>query len=136
MITAQRAISAYVTTGIETGVPEADAHRLISMLFEGALSAMADARIQLISGNIPGRGQAISKAISIVERGLRGSLDKARGGEIAARLDGLYAYICARLLEANLHGDAKALDESSELLLQVQSAWGQIRPGQTEPAAA
>lgn len=136
MTSNQRAINAYVTTGIETGVPAADGHRLVTMLFEGALSAMADARIQLISGNIPGRGEAISKAISIVDQGLRASLDTVKGGEIAERLNGLYEYICARLFEANLRGDAKPLDEASGLLSEIHNAWAQIRPGQSQPAHA
>ena len=129
---ARRAISAYVQTGIESGVPEADAHRLVLMLFEGALSTIADAKLKLARGDIPGRGQAISKAISIIEQGLRGSLDTARGGEIGSRLDGLYEYICGRLLVANLRGESKPLDEAVALLTQLQAAWVQIRP--PEPA--
>ena len=130
----RRAISAYVQTGIETGVPEADAHRLVLMLFEGALTTIADAKLKLARGDIPGRGQAISKAISIVEQGLRGSLDTDKGGEIGSRLDGLYEYICGRLLEANLRGDSKLLDESAALLVPLQTAWAEIRPLQAEPA--
>jgi flagellar protein FliS len=130
----RRAISAYVQTGIETGVPEADAHRLVLMLFEGALTTIADAKLKLARGDIPGRGQAISKAISIIEQGLRGSLDTDKGGEIGSRLDGLYEYICGRLLQANLRGDSKLLDEAAALLIPLQAAWAQIRPLQPELA--
>jgi flagellar protein FliS len=131
---ARRAISAYVQTGIESGVPEADAHRLVEMLFEGALAALADARIKLTAGDIAGRGQAISKAISIVDEGLRGSLDLAQGGELASRLEALYEYICSRLLHANLKGEPKPLEEASALLAQLQDAW--VRMGQSETAGA
>lgn len=136
MTPARRAINAYVQTGIETGVPEADAHGLVLMLFEGALAAIAEARLKLAAGDIPGRGTAISKAISIVEQGLRASLDARTGGEIASRLDSLYAYICSRLLEANLRAKAQALEEASTLLTQLQTAWAAIRPGQPEAAYA
>ena len=131
-----RAISAYVQTGIETGVPEADAHRLISMLFEGALSAVADARFKLASRDIPGRGQAISKAVSIIEQGLLASLDRTKGGEIAERLEGIYRYICSRLLEANLRALTAPLDEVTTLLTELQGAWGAIAPAPRPPAAA
>ena len=131
---ARRAISAYVQTGIESGVPEADPHRLVEMLFEGALTAVADARIKLTAGDIAGRGQAISKAISIVDEGLRGSLDLAQGGELASRLEALYQYICSRLLHANLKGEPKPLEEASALLAQLQDAW--VRRGQSETAGA
>jgi len=134
MTSARRAISAYVQTGIESGVPEADAHRLVLMLFEGALTAIAEAKLKLAAKDIPGRGQAISKAIGIIEQGLRGSLDTDKGGEIGSHLDGLYAYIGARLLEANLRGDSKMLDEAAALLTQIHGAWAEIRPLQPEAA--
>jgi flagellar protein FliS len=135
MTTARHAINAYVQTGIETGVPEADSHRLVQMLFEGAIAAIAAARIKLARGDIPGRGEAISKAISIIEQGLRGSLDLEKGGDIGARLEALYGYIISRLLHANLHGEAKSLDEAGTLLGELQSAWVQIAPAQSAPAA-
>ena len=136
MTTARHAINTYVQTGIETAVPEADAHRLVQMLFEGAIAAIAAARIKLARGDIPGRGEAISKAISIIEQGLRGSLDLENGGEIASRLEALYRYIVSRLLHANLHAEAKPLDEAGTLLGELQSAWVQIAPAQGAPVAA
>jgi flagellar protein FliS len=127
MNTATRhALSAYVQTGIESAVPEANPHRLVMMLFDGALAAIADARLNMIRGQIAARGKAISKAISIVDQGLKCSLDTAKGGEIAERLDALYEYICARLLDANVKGRAEALDEPAKLLSQLQSAWAEI----------
>jgi flagellar protein FliS len=127
MNTATRhALSAYVTTGIESAVPEADPHQLVMMLFDGALAAIADARLNMIRGQIAGRGKAISKAISIVDQGLRLSLDKARGGELAQRLDALYEYICERLLDANVKGKPEALDEPAKLLAELAGAWAGI----------
>jgi flagellar secretion chaperone FliS len=133
---ARRAIGAYVQTGIETGVPEADPHKLVQMLFEGALAALADARLKLTGGDIPGRGKAISKAISIVDSGLRASLDLEKGGDLAARLDSLYEYICTRLFDANLRGQAQPLEEASSLLGELQEAWTGIRGAQREVAHA
>jgi len=126
MNTKQRAISAYVQTGIETGVPEADPHQLIQMLFEGVLAAVADARMKLSIGDIPGRGQAISKAISIIEDGLQSSLDVKKGGEIADRMNALYAYVISRLLDANLHAREEGLQEASRLIGELHSAWKTI----------
>ena len=136
MTMASRAISAYVQTGVESGVPEADSHKLVAMLFDGALSAIADARLKLKAGDIPGRGSALSKAIAIVEQGLRASLDKAKGGELAARLDGLYEYIVGRLFHANLRSEAEPLDEVSKLLAELQEGWTGIGAPQHEAALA
>ncbi|MGZ8228763.1 MAG: flagellar export chaperone FliS [Burkholderiales bacterium] len=129
-----RAISAYVRTGIETAVPEADPHRLIVMLFEGALAAIAEARMKLMGGDVPGRGKAISKAISIVQDGLRASLDSQKGGELAQQLGALYEYITMRLLHANVHARQDALDEAAHLISELHAAWTAIAPG--KPAAS
>ena len=80
----------------------------------------------MIRGQIAARGKAISKAISIVNQGLKCSLDKARGGEIAERLDALYEYICDKLLDANIKGQPEALDEPARLLGELHGAWAQI----------
>jgi flagellar protein FliS len=134
MSPANRAINAYVTTEIETAVPQASGHQLVSMLFDGALTAVTDAKLKLSRGDIAGRGQAISKAISIVDQGLRASLDHDKGGEIAAHLEDLYQYICSRLLKANLKSEPEGLDEAANLLRQLHSGWKGI--GQTKPELA
>ena len=131
MSSASRAINAYVNTEIDTAVPGADGHRLVSMLFDGALTAVADAKVKLSRGDIPGRGAAISKAIGIVEQGLRCSLDKDKGGELATRLDSLYEYICGRLLFANLKAEATGLDEATNLLSELHDGWKGIGGAQT-----
>lgn len=127
----RRAISAYVQTGVETGVPEADPHALVLMLFDGALAAVADARMKLMAGDIPGRGLAISKAIGIIEQGLLPSLDLQKGGQLAQRMAALYEYITTRLLEANLHANQTSLEEAERLLSELHSAWRAIGAPQT-----
>ena len=127
MNTATRhALSAYVRTGIESAIPEADPHQLVMMLFDGALAAIADARLNMIRGQIPARGKAISKAMSIIDQGLKCSLDMKRGGELAERLHALYEYICEKLFDANVKGKPEALDEPAKLLGELQDAWAQI----------
>jgi flagellar protein FliS len=130
MTSARLAINAYVRTEIDTAVPEADGHRLVVMLFDGALTAVADARLKLLQGDIPGRGKAISKAIAIIDEGLRASLDRKQGGDIAAQLEDLYRYMCARLMHANLRSDVDALDEVTNLLGEIESGWKSIGPVQ------
>jgi flagellar protein FliS len=111
---------------VETGVPEADPHALVLMLFEGALAALAGARMKLMAGDVAGRGQAISKAISIIQQGLRPSLDVQKGGELAQRMAALYDYIVMRLLEANLHASKTSIEEAERLISDLLSAWRAI----------
>ena len=135
MNTAGRAINAYVKTGIETGVPDADPHRLVLMLFEGALTAIAQARLKLSAGDIAGRGNAISKAINIIQNGLRSGLDREKGGELAERLSALYEYVTMRLLDANLHARQEALDEAAHLISELHAGWAAIAPSKNAPTS-
>src|SRR3546814_9657244 len=77
---------AYADIGLETKVTGASAEELITLLFDGALAAIAKARLHIGNDNIEGRGQAISKAIDIVDSGLKASVDIETGGELAQNL--------------------------------------------------
>ena len=94
----QTGVHAYAKVGMETGVVAASPHKLIVMLFDGALVALNTALNGIRSGNIAEKGKSLSKAIMIIDSGLRAALDKKAGGEIAEGLDALYEYMSARLL--------------------------------------
>jgi flagellar secretion chaperone FliS len=128
--------SAYARVGVQTGVMGASPHRLVAMLYQGARQAIAQARMHLQQGNIPARGEAISKAISIIESGLQQSLNKDVGGDIAARLDALYTYMAHRLLEANVRQSEEVLVEIDGLLATLEEAWMAIAPDAAKMAAA
>ncbi|WP_434107722.1 flagellar export chaperone FliS [Paraburkholderia caffeinilytica] len=131
--------NAYARVGVETGVMGASPHRLIVMLYQGARQAIAQARMHIQQGNVPARGEAIGKAIQIVESGLQLSLNVEVGGEIAERLDALYAYMSRRLLEANIKQSEAMLVEVDGLLATLEEAWIGIAPEiarmATQPAA-
>ena len=131
LATAQRAIKSYNDVGIETGVHAADPHKLILMLFEGALLALADGKRHMQQRQIAAKGQSLSKAIMIIENGLKASLDVKAGGELGERLAALYDYMCDRLLRANLHNRPELIDEVSRLLSELRGAWEQISPAAT-----
>ncbi len=124
--TGYSATQAYSKVGVETGVMAASPHKLILMLFEGALLSIATAIRALQEGKIATKGESVSKAIDIVANGLKASLDFSAGGELAPRLAALYDYICDRLLHGNLRNDEAALKEASNLLSELKSAWQEI----------
>jgi flagellar protein FliS len=119
----QSGVNAYAKVSIETGVNAASPHKLIVMLFDGALTAVSAAARHMQAGHIAQKGEAISKAILIIDSGLRASLDKKAGGEIAEGLDALYEYMGTRLLEANLKNDPEILAEVQRLLGDLRGAW-------------
>jgi flagellar protein FliS len=128
-------VSAYASVGIETGVAAASPHKLIVMLFDGACVAIRSAMLHLQNGDVAAKGAAVSKAITIIENGLRASLDRNAGGDIAANLDALYDYMGRRLLQANLDNDAAMLEEVLKLLADLRETWNAITP-QAEQAPA
>lgn len=123
---ARNAINAYSQVGVETGAMSASPHKLIAMLYDGARAAIARAKFHLEGGNIAERGNAISKAIDIIDNGLRAVLDHEAGGEISANLEALYEYMVRRLMLANLRRDAALLAEVDTLLEGLASAWAQV----------
>ena len=124
----------YAKVGVEIAVESADPHRMIMMLFDGAIAAISMAKIQMAAGEIPQKGALISKAIDLVTNGLKASLDMEAGGDLAARLSALYDYMAQRLLFANIKNSIAALDEVLALLTDLRDAWEQIAPGQQAAA--
>ena len=121
-------VNAYTKVGIETGVIAASPHKLIVMLYDGAIVSLLNAAQFIKNGDLPSKGHSISKAIAMIENGLRASLDKKVGGEIAQNLDALYEYMCARLIQANLKNEIEGVQEVQNLLRDLKSAWEAISP--------
>lgn len=115
-------LSAYQSVAAHGGVAAADPHRLIVMLMDGALERIAHARGCMQHGAVGDKNGLLSSAVTIVDE-LRCSLDLKAGGSIAANLDDLYDYICRQLLQANLSNRVALLDEVTQLLNEIRSAW-------------
>ncbi|CUA87613.1 flagellar biosynthetic protein FliS [Pseudidiomarina woesei] len=123
-----RGAAAYGRVDVESHVLSASPHKLINMLFDGALKAIKAAKLHMEQKNVPAKAQSIAKALDIVNMGLAAALDKEKGGELAERLEQLYSYVAELLLQANLKNDVAKLDEAAELLEQIGSAWKEIQP--------
>jgi len=119
------AVQAYSKVGVASGVEQASPHRLILMLMEGAIEKVAKAKGFMERKEIAKKGSHISWAISIID-GLRASLDKTNGGDIADNLDDLYDYMTRRLIRANLENNPDLLDEVISLLRSIKGAWENV----------
>lgn len=120
----QEALKQYRKLGIESEVSNASPHRLIQMLFEGALGRLAAAQGAMARADLAGKGENLGKAISIIG-GLRGSLDM-NAGSLSENLDKLYEYMNFRLLEASSQNDAEKVAEVIQLLKTLKSGWDEI----------
>ncbi|TCS42407.1 flagellar export chaperone FliS [Reinekea marinisedimentorum] len=120
-----QSIKNYQSIGTQTSIVDADPHRLIQLLFEGAASRIAAAKGHIDRKEYDKKSSQINSAIAIIG-GLQDSLN-LDAGEIAQNLERLYNYMIRRLFEASVRNDIAMLDEVSHLLSQIKSAWDEIR---------
>jgi flagellar protein FliS len=129
----QHSVQAYANIGLETEVLSASPEHLITLLFDGARAAILKARLHMQNNNIEGRGIAISKAIDIVDSGLKASVDMEVGGEVSKHLVASYELIIRDLLLANLNADFEKLDMAERVLTDLASAWREaVDPARAE----
>lgn len=114
---------AYAKIGVESAVMSASQAQLVTLLFDGALSALIRARLFMQDNNLEGKGLSLSKAINIIENGLKLGLEESNGDELTDNLIGLYSYMVRRLLHANLRNDVAAVEEVEGLLRGIADAW-------------
>ena len=79
----RNALNAYSQVGVESGVVAANPHKLIVMLYEGALLSIVSAKVHMQRKEVAKKGEAISRAIAIIDEGLKASLDEKVGGDLA-----------------------------------------------------
>ncbi|XTZ39335.1 flagellar export chaperone FliS [Salmonella enterica] len=124
-------IHAYAQVDLQSKLSGATPHQLITMLFDGAHNAILQARIYFENGNIAQRGKMISKAINIIDNGLRAALDHEKGQGIAADLEQMYEYMSRTLLQSNLRNDPELLTQVDGMLVKLAATWKEIEPTQS-----
>ncbi|HEX3745229.1 MAG TPA: flagellar export chaperone FliS [Bryobacteraceae bacterium] len=113
-------------TYLEERVLSADPVELVQMLYQAALTAVADARRHLAERKIADRARAVSKACEILIE-LNTSLDFELGGDFSVRLSQLYGYMHRLLVEANIRQQDEPLAEVSGLLSTLTEGWAGVQ---------
>jgi flagellar secretion chaperone FliS len=129
-----RSVNTYKNVAVETSVSSADPHQLVNLLFDTLLQSLGTAKTAIKAGDVAKKAQSITKAVRILEEGLKAGLDMQRGGEVALTLRSLYDYAIYRATEANFKNDVAMLEEVIAVLAPVADSWKQIR-NQVVPAA-
>ncbi len=125
----------YNRVGVETDVLQASPHRLVQLLLDGANDAMTQSLGAIRAGNVEAKGKALSKAVRILDEGLKAALNPS-AGNLAHDLRDLYAYMSMRLTYANLHSDIAAVEECQRLMQPIREAWASIAPALNEQRVA
>ena len=118
--------AAYQSTALEIQVAGADPHRLVTLLFEGFEQAVSEAQGALQNGDTERKCIALTRAIRIVDDGLRSHLNTNDGGVLARDLVDLYGYVVQRLTMANARNDAELIAECLRLMQPLHEAWASI----------
>jgi flagellar protein FliS len=124
------ATHAYRRVAVESAALGADKHQLIGLLLDGARTAITQARAALARGDVGAKADASTRAIRLVDEGLKVAVDRS-AGEVGESLYQLYDYCTRRLLQAHLKNDDAAYAEVSGLIGQIESAWAGIAPGRS-----
>lgn len=118
----QTALGQYRNVNAYTAGSASDRLQLVELLMQAALDSIATARGHMAQGNVGGKGEQISRAIQLLD-GLRASLDRSQGEELAGNLERLYEYMMRRLLQANVADSAEIMDEVTDLLKEIRAGW-------------
>ncbi|WP_394191904.1 flagellar export chaperone FliS [Pseudoalteromonas atlantica] len=115
----------YQKEALKTRVAGADRYEIIQMLMAGAIEKMVMSKVAIEKKHMEAKAEHLSKATAIIEA-LRGCLDFKVGGEVTDNLYALYSYMIDRLVDATIKNDPVIVDEVSNLLKEIKSAWDAI----------
>ena len=121
-------IDRYRQIDVTTSVSQADPHQLIQLLYDGAIAAVIQARHAIATNDGEVKSTTISKALRIVDEGLKASVETGDSPELAENLRSLYDYMVNLLIRANVNSDDAALAEVAKLLGELRGAWSEIAP--------
>lgn len=122
-------LHAYQSVKRATLVEGASPHRLIEMLYDGALSNIAIARQHLKDEKREKVHIHVDKAVAIVQE-LQASLKDYETDELAGNLFELYSYIVSTLLTSEREQDDEGFGVCAHLIDVLRDAWMAIAPEQ------
>lgn len=118
---------------IQEHTEEISSHQIISLLMDGALERIDQAKAAYESENREELEILLQKLIAIIN-GLRNSLDLEKGGEIAENLDSLYEYMVISITNSEYEALPKVLQETSKLVAEIKDGWDKMDLGSISPA--
>jgi len=121
------ALKAYQSVDTGSRCATADKRDLIVMMYDAAIDAIRLASEHVARREDRAASAAVSRAVTVVS-GLRDTLDRTKGGAVAAHLDDFYCFVIRRLMSAPVDSKQNILAECQDLLMQVREAWTVISP--------
>ena len=99
--------------------------RLVVMLYDGCIRFLHQSAYAMRDGDRALSLSRMRRAEAIIDE-LTCTLDHERGGEVASRLQGIYAFCRRHLIEATMEQDPAKIEAVSELLTELREAWAEV----------
>ena len=122
-----RGLRAYQEVDRQTAVLSANSIDLILLIYEALLRRLKQAAEAFLSKDVAARGESLSRALEVIDKGLIGSLDMQQGGQLSQHLLSQYQLWTAQVLHCNMKSDAVLLGELINQVEVVRSAWQQVK---------
>lgn len=103
----------------------ASPHRLITMLYDGAIRFANQAIQSIEQGNMSGKGESIQRFQDIVYE-LISCLNFKEGKEVAENLYSLYTYVIELSNRSSVELKVEPLREAISIVSEIKSAWEQM----------
>jgi len=113
---------AYSNTAVESAVSEATPHKLVELLYEGALKNLNLGKIFIQQKNYEKKAEHLNKALSIIAA-LQAGVDLDKGKDAAENFANLYRYCYEQVFKASSKNDVSLIDEVIELIKPIAEAW-------------
>lgn len=107
---------------------------LVLLLYDVALESLHCALRALAEGKTEQRTAELNRAVTVLGE-LQGSLDFARGGEVALWLGRFYSRARGKLLEAHIKASEEILRQLAAEFLSLREAWQQVEQSVAGPVA-
>lgn len=117
------AANAYQRVGVDSTMHITDKHQIVSLLFDGLIEALVNARGALARQDVAAKCAAASKALRILQEGLLAGVDKEAGGDLAQNLAALYEYCANRLILGNARNEDALFLEVQRLIESLAQSW-------------
>lgn len=118
-------LKAYKKVTVESSLTSADPHQIISMMYNGLLESIAQAKGAIVRKDFGTKGVKITKAINILQA-LQNSLDNKSEPIVSQRFTDLYSVCIDLLIDANISLELDVLDQVISYILPLRDAWVQI----------
>lgn len=109
----------------ETEVLTATPGQLVVLLYDHLLLSLRRARAAMDSRDLGLQSESLEKARNVLTE-LFVTLDRERGGEVAANLGALYSFLLGELVQVGIRSDAARLDRVAHMIGELREAFAQV----------